>query len=57
MRQAAAEALGEGRMDKPVTWGHPLFMQNLYRAGLGGEGAGHGLLKNDTATVDTAMTG
>ena len=57
MRQAAAEALGEGRMDKPVTWGYPLFMQNLYRAGLGGEGAGHGLLKNDTATVDTAMTG
>lgn len=31
--QAAAEALGEGRTEKPVTWGHPpLFMQNLYQS-------------------------
>lgn len=30
--QAAAGALGERRTDKPVRWGHPLFMQNLYQS-------------------------
>lgn len=57
VRQAAAEALGEGRTDKPVTWGHPLFMQNLYQSWTRRGGAGHSLLKNDTATVDRAITG